>query len=250
MPKSPIVTAHKTKEYTIKQSKYKNVDKLPMRALINAPSNSGKTILISSMILDIYRSCFKTIIIISPSINIDPAWIPIKKYIDDNLDEYDKEIYFDEFDDESLKECIDDQKALIQNLKSKKDTKALPQMLIVLDDISDNPKMHNNKVLNSLFTRGRHSQISVIISSQKYVTLSPLIRTNLSSMYIFKIRNQMDLDTMLCELSAIFENRKTLFKIYSGATKDKYSFLFIKLTADSIDNMFYKNFDKRIQITY
>lgn len=250
MPKAPIVTPQKNiKEYTIKQSKYKNVDRVPFRGLINAPSNSGKTILISSMILDVYRNVFKTIIIISPSINIDPAWIPIKKYIDENLEDYDKEIYFDEFDDEALKICIDDQKALIQNLKSKAKTKVLPQMLIVLDDVSDNPKMHNNKILNSVFTRGRHSSISTIISSQKYVTLSPLIRTNLSSMYIFKLRNQMDLDTILSELSALFPNKKTLLKIYEMATKDKYCFLFIKLTAD-IENMFYKNFDKRISVSY
>ena len=54
----PIITPLKTKQYEVKQSKYEHVSKLPTRSVINAASGSGKTVLIQSLILDIYRGCF------------------------------------------------------------------------------------------------------------------------------------------------------------------------------------------------
>ena len=75
---TPNISPIKVKQYEVKQSKYKHVALLPARAVINAASGSGKTVLIQSLILDIYRGCFSRIYIFSPSIDIDDTWIPIK----------------------------------------------------------------------------------------------------------------------------------------------------------------------------
>ena len=62
--KVPIIAPIKQIEYTCKQSKYgEHVPKLPARATICAPSFSGKTVLISNLILDVYRGCFNRIYI-------------------------------------------------------------------------------------------------------------------------------------------------------------------------------------------
>ena len=37
------------------------------------------------MILDIYRDVFERIYVWSPSISVDSNWLPVKKYIQDNL---------------------------------------------------------------------------------------------------------------------------------------------------------------------
>jgi hypothetical protein len=66
------------KEYTSKQSKYDVVGKLPLRDIILGPSGAGKGILISNMILDIYRDCFDRIYLFSPSIGVDKTWKPVK----------------------------------------------------------------------------------------------------------------------------------------------------------------------------
>ena len=70
----PIITANKTKNYNIKQSKYDIVPKLPFKRIIYAPSHSGKTVLITNLIEDIYRDCFERVYIFSPSIEIDDNW--------------------------------------------------------------------------------------------------------------------------------------------------------------------------------
>ena len=77
----PQITPIKLTEFQTKQSKYKMVGKLPTRSLLVGPSGSGKGILLSNMILDIYRDCFQRVFIFSPSIHVDHTWLPVKDYI-------------------------------------------------------------------------------------------------------------------------------------------------------------------------
>ena len=65
-------------EYTVKQSKYEIAGKLPIRDILLGPSGVGKSVLLSNMILDIYRDCFDQIYLFSPSINVDHTWQPVK----------------------------------------------------------------------------------------------------------------------------------------------------------------------------
>ena len=56
---TPKVTPVQLKEYTCNQSHYGDiVPKLPTRSMLVAPSGAGKTMLLTNMILDIYKSCF------------------------------------------------------------------------------------------------------------------------------------------------------------------------------------------------
>ena len=77
----------------MKQSKYDIAPKIPFRSIILGPSGSGKTILLQNMILNIYKNCFSRIYIFSPSIDVDSTWLPVKKYIEDEMElkESDKE---------------------------------------------------------------------------------------------------------------------------------------------------------------
>ena len=76
----PKIEPIQVKEYTVRQSKYDVVGKLPIRPVILGPSGSGKTVSLQNMILDIYRDCFSRIYIFSPSINVDfQTWEPVKK---------------------------------------------------------------------------------------------------------------------------------------------------------------------------
>jgi len=76
----------KLKEYETKQSKYDIAPKIPFRSIILGPSGSGKTILLQNMILNIYKNCFSRIYIFSPSIDVDSTWLPVKKYIEDEME--------------------------------------------------------------------------------------------------------------------------------------------------------------------
>jgi len=244
----PNIVPIKVKEYQVKQSKYEHVSRLPTRSIINAPSGSGKTVLLQNLILDIYKGCFSRIYIFSPSIDIDDTWLPVKKYIEEELTSTDdEEIYYQDFDGEAVQKILSTQKKVIDHQKKDPKTKKLFSILLIFDDVADNKAIHNNSALNSCFTRGRHSQISTILSTQKYNAVSTIIRTNMDSMYLFRLRNANDLEAIVIELSALLD-KKILLQIYMKATEERYSFLFIRLTSPTINDMFYVKFQSKIMI--
>ena len=69
----------------------------------------------------------------------------------------------------------------------------------------------------------------------------------MDSMYLFRLRNANDLQAVMDELSALLD-KKILLEVYMKATEQRYSFLFIKLTSPTINDMFYVKFDKHIMI--
>ena len=120
-------------------------------------------------------------------------------------------------------------KKITEYLKSKKETKRLFQILIIIDDHADDPVFsRKSTLLHSLFTRGRHSGISTIVSTQKFAALHPIIRVNATELFVFRLRNYQDLSLFIEEISALID-KKSLMEIYRIATDEPYSFLYVKL---------------------
>ena len=175
-------------EYKYKNSKFDMMPKLPARMLCVASSTGGKTVLIQNLILKIYRGSFERIYIFSPSVHVDDTWSAVKKYIRDVLkvDADQEQIYHEEYDPVGVKKIIDTQHKVIDFQKKNKQ-KDLFSILLVVDDFSDDPRfVRYSNILHGLFTRGRHNAISVILSTQKYNVLAPIIRLNSSALFIFR----------------------------------------------------------------
>ena len=241
----------KTKEYSVKQSKYDVCGKLPIRSVILGPSGSGKTVLLQNMILNLYKGCFERIYVFSPSVNHDTTWLSVKEYIEDVLDVHetdDEKFYFDHYNAEALERIIQNQTDLIKHMKSK-NMKSLYSILIIIDDFADDPSFsRHSKLLHMLYTRGRHSMISCITATQKFNAIHPIIRVNATELYVYRLRNMKDLDTFVEEVSATIP-KKTLMQIYEKCTSEPYSFLYVKLTAKSIHDMFYCNLTQKVKFT-
>ena len=118
---------------------------------------------------------------------------------------------------------------------------------IVIDDLASEQKFHKTYgPISELFTRGRHSFIQTICSSQKWKLLSPTARVNAHWIVVFKLRNRMDLDGLLQELTAIYPY-ETLVQMYEEAVDDQpYSFLFINLKKPK-EEMFSIRFEEILQ---
>ena len=248
--KAPVIKPIKIKEFDFKQSKYKQCGALPVRSIILGPSQSGKGVLLQNMILDIYKKCFERIYIFSPSINVDHTWLPVKKHISETINKKDDEpnFYYDTYDPENLEAIVDSQTKIIEYQK-KHNHKQIFQILIIVDDFADSPDFsRQSKLLHSLFTRGRHSGISTIVSTQKFSAIHPIIRVNATELFVFRLRNYQDTSMFLEEMGGMID-KKTLMEIYRMATKEAYSFLYVKLNAKSLSNMFMINYNKRIKIT-
>ena len=248
---TPKIEPPKVQEFSVKQSKYNVLNKtLPTRAIICAPSGSGKTVLLTNYILDIYRNLFSRIYIFSPSISVDANWNPVKQYIANELklkETEDDKFYYDHYDADALQKIIYTQHKIIEYMKQNK-YKNLYQILIIVDDMADDPIFtRKSKLLHQLYIRARHDAISTITSVQKYYVLAPIIRINATQLYVFRLRNYKDLESILEELSALAP-KKELLDIYNAATKDPYSFLFINLVSQDKNHMFYIRFEKRFEL--
>jgi hypothetical protein len=109
------------KEYSCKQSVRGHAPKIPVRMILLAPSGSGKTVLLSNLILNIYRGCFERIYIFSPSIDLDSTWLPVKKYQTDTMKVIEKDsekLYFNSYDPEDLEKIIETQHKVTKLVKS------------------------------------------------------------------------------------------------------------------------------------
>ena len=199
------------------------------------------------MILDIYKKCFNRVYIFSPSIRVDTTWGPVKKFIEQHdLCGENETCFFDHYDPEDLHNIIETQRKIIELMKQQ--NRKFYQILIIVDDFADDPTFsRNSKLLHSLFTRGRHSMISTIVATQKFSAIHPIIRTNATELYVYRLRNYKDLESFLEELSALYD-KKTLLKLYEHATDAPYSFLYVKLTAKTKDQMFFMNLNKRLTV--
>ena len=248
----PIVKPYKTKEYAFTQSKYDVAPRIPFSMVITGQSGSGKTVLLSNLILNIYRGCFSRIFIWSSSIDLDPVWTPVKDYVENTLkiDTKKEKVFFDTFNIDEMQKVLNLQHKINEFQKMENQT--------LIDQASF--AKHNN-LLNALYIKARHYGVNIISSSQKYNGLSTTIRTNSRQLIFFKLRNYKEVEAVLDELSGVLISKKAmsdmkslhqakqlLLEIYNLATEEPFSFLYVNLMEPDINKMFMVRFEKYIQI--
>jgi hypothetical protein len=254
MPPSTAIKIYPTDEWTTRGSQHEHLPPTPCRGLLIGPSGQGKTCVLTDMILRLYRGAWERIYIFSPSVHIDSTWAPVKDYIETvmKIDGEKEPFFFDTWQPEVLNEIVETQKRVIEESKKQK-IKQLYGILIVVDDFADSPNIvHSSSgaasggsMLNTLFIRGRHMMISTLVSSQKLRLLSTTMRVNVQFMLVWRLRNRMELQSLLEEISAVYDT-KTLEQMYQLATDDPYSFWYILFTARKKEDMFFLRFEQKM----
>ena len=82
-------------------------------------------------------------------------------------------------------------------------------------------------------------------SSQKINLIGSCIRVNCRCMCVWRLRNYKEVETLCEELSGVY-GKDTLLELYKEATKEPYSFLFIRLDGKTRQEMFYLRFEQRL----
>ena len=216
-------------EYTSKQASDPVVPLVPCTGIFLGPSKSGKTVALISLILEQYRGVFERIYIFSPSVNIDDGWIPVKKYIEEDLgvNTEREQTYWDEWDEAALRRIAQQQRKITEASK-KLEMKKLYQVLVVIDDFADTPQLHKpHGALDTRFIRGRHMQVSTWVSSQKLRLISAAVRVNMQFLCCWRLRNQ--------------------HRLYEQATREPYSFLFVYYLKPK-NEMFHIRFEERFAL--
>ena len=224
----------------------------PVRCIITGPSNVGKSVFLTNLILNINE--YDKIYIYSPSLHQDLYQKLIKCYsnhipihiIPNILNEEDIDIVIDEIVNNKDFEKSDTE---IETFDNREELK-FPQeyennSIIILDDL--NEKEINNDKIQSMFKRGRHDNLSIFIISQDYYELPKrTIRCNGNIFHIFKPNNFRDVLNLYQDKASMDMTLNEFKLISSTCWNEKYQPLTIDMTKDKyigryrlgLDNIF------------
>ena len=204
---------------------------LPMRMLIVAPSNSGKSNLLKNMLLRPefgYRDYFidqKTnalnYFVFSRTLGADHT-------LDSLVDQLPKFHAYREWDDTIIRD-------IMEYSRSKTDR----GVLLILDDMITDANAFNKRsgnLLNELAFMGRHHKVSFIITAQSYTSIQRPIRINTSAIIAFNLKNKREEEAFLDEQN-MWENIRDLYTI---AISPNYGFLYLNKETGNV----YSNFER------
>ena len=222
---------------------------LPANSIHIGPSGSGKSLTLLRTLMDSDKlgGMFQKYLLFSPNIFVDPQYKALIGYVEEQTGQKQEDFCFEDFDQDVIKKLMEDQKKVNAYLR-KIDSKKLMSACIVIDDFgerADLVKAHGS-VINSLFTRGRHLQISVYgLLLQRFRLANPTIRYNAHCIYVHKLNNQKDLEAIAEEFSASTGGVDNFISMYHKATTKKYGFLFITTGAEP---RFYSSYNSEFKV--
>ena len=85
--------------------------------------------------------------------------------------------------------------------------------------------------------------ISTITSTQVYMQIPPIVRKNMTHLFIYRLRNYGDLESIVEELSAIYV-KETLLQIYHEAVSEDYGFLYVNFISKDKRKMSMARFER------
>ena len=221
----------------------------PIRSgILLGSSGNGKSHLMLQLLCGPYRGLHSRVIIVSPSVHIDPLWQTWKDFVKKHYDWADEldQTLFDNYDEPALREIVDKQKRINQELKKRHKGKGrckLFSLFIFFDDMASESELHDSHgLIAEIYLRHRHNYIQAVCSTQKWRSISTAVRGQTCWICIFGLRSHEEKKAVLQEISAVYSYKK-LEEFYDIATSQRFSFLYANLLAPSRDEMFFKTFE-------
>lgn len=199
----------------------KALPKPPFRWCILGPTQAGKSTLIRNILFNVkfgYEKYFDEIYIFIGSLDdIIETQELIKRF------KLTKKMKVEQkFDPDATSELFDS----IEKDSIKPNP---PKVLMIFDDQICNSLCSSGKlgIIDQIFVRGRHANISCIISSQKYMSLNNNIRAlNLSQLTIFSGTSSTDLDKVVEEHVGVYDE-KSMLQTIKDRIEQRYNFVTI-----------------------
>jgi len=193
---------------------HSNLPQMPSLLLIVGSVRSGKSNLLVNYFCnsEFYKDKFDIVKFVSTTLHTDNKGKILSKHFD-CLDRYDDSI-------------IEDIKKSQSQYENKEDR---PTYALVMDDVLTKDFSRTNAV--SFFsTRFRHYIDFYVIAVQSFRAVSGMIRNNSTDIIICKQQNQKELEKIAEEYGDLVGGHDNFMKLYEEAHKDRYSFLYLKLS--------------------
>ena len=187
---------------------------------ILAKRNSGKSVLLKHLV-EAEQHKFARIFVVCPT-------EPINRFYRDIVPE---ENVFESYDERWMNKLIDKMTEINSN-KPKNERK---NVLLILDDCVSDHNFHQSPTIKKLFLRGRHINISLIITTQYIYLISPSMRNNLDYIFCGQM-NKQSIDLLCSEFLSGDLDKNDFIKMFNRCTKD-YNFLVINNNSVKDDDL-------------
>jgi hypothetical protein len=230
----PEVKPLKVKDPKVKQPPYP-LRSLPCNSLHIGPSGSGKSVALIRTLIDRDKlgGCFDAYHVFSPNCWVDSQYKVLGRYIEDHTGQKLEDCFHDTWDPGAIEQLIADQKKVNSYLKKKKAERLL-SVHITIDDFGENMNVvkSNHSILNTLFVKGRHYQISTALLLQRFRLASPTIRYNAHALYVHKLSNTADRKALSEEFGELLGDESVFTELLHRATAEKFGFLYVTLGSE------------------
>ena len=224
---------------------------LPTSWVLCGPTGSGKTMGMLNLVLKFYKDMFDRIWIVSPSIKLDPQYKVLRDRLDKFCDQKKEPLYMEDWDHAAIGKILDTQREIVESCRKRK--VAAPHVLLILDDMGDYTDLMQARKgakiggswMTTLATKGRHFQVSWLVTCQKFNQIGRIIRSNARNLLVWRQRNAKEVESLCEELSGWY-NKDTVLEMYEYATKEPYSWLTIRLDAKRAEDAFWLRFESRL----
>ena len=194
--------------------KHSFLPSLPMRMLVVAPSNGGKSNILKNMLLRPefgYRDYFTDSKTGALNYFVFSRTLGANHTLDPLVDQLPKFHAYREWDDTIIRDIME-----YSRLKTERG------VLLLLDDMITDTKAFNKcsgNLLNELAFMGRHHKVSFIITSQSYTSIQRPIRINSSAVIAFNLKNKREEQAFLDEQS-MWDNIQELYAMAMSQSMD------------------------------
>jgi hypothetical protein len=218
----------------VRQPKHAPFFQLPRNEAMVTVSGGGKTVAHIRTLMDPDKlgGIFDKYLVMSPNCLTDPNFIPLAKYIERTTGQKKEDCFHEEWDNKIIEETMAEMRkvnAYIRKNKEKLGATHLYSCHITIDDWADNPQISHSpsSPLIKLFTKGRHSQCSTTILTQKWRLLNSAIRVNCHSLWIGRIVSSLERRALTEEFGEAAGNDQAFAEMLKRATAPEYGFLFV-----------------------
>ena len=222
------------KQLEVPQPKHAPFFKLPRNECMVTVSGGGKTNAHIRTLIDNDKlgTLFDKYIVMSPNCNTDPSYDVLADYIEKTTGQSRSDAFFTEWEPQVILDTMAEMRkvnAYVRKNRKKLQATRLYSCHITIDDWADRSDISKspNSPLIQLFTKGRHSQCSCTVLTQKFRLLNSAIRVNCHSLWIGRITSSLEAKALAEEFGNAAESERNFLEMLRRATAPEYEFLFI-----------------------
>ena len=246
----PLKLGH---QLQVRQPKHAPFFQLPRNEAMVTVSGGGKTVAHIRTLMDPDKlgGLFDRYLVMSPNCLTDPNFLPLARYIERTTGQKKEDCFHEVWDPQVISDTMAEMRkvnAYIRKNKDKLGATHLYSCHITIDDWADRSDISKSpsSPLIQLFTKGRHSQCSTTILTQKWKLLNNAIRANCHSLWIGRVISSLERKALVEEFGESAGSDAAFTEILKRATAPEYGFLFVVF---GLRVRFFSSYRSEFQVT-